>query len=729
MEQTDASEDTFRNVLNGMLAYQMPGGMEQWHLEAEFVPKFPLTFLDYHMDSNLALRYVKSLPNISQYLAAVAREAAVKFASKNFRHHPNDNYPAPSSARPSTFRDAETVFRNYYKCVGQTALMYASKFYFIPRDPTWHSLFFMERDDWDSENETFSVIVSEGFSVSRNSIGSLPPTHSLRVNLKGDSLAQLQDARTRYPYFAIWNFFTMSAPAKALLKKMRATSRLETKSRTVGYPLNLDQHEYPIDATTGIHAEISAFEADKYSLRSRASTRQESLSRPDSCPILRGSDLQATAAIDTAPSAAAKKKNAQHPPVVVAARPKRLGPYVPRHHDFLQYAWNRAVENDATYIVFHCGCYERIGVRHRASQTLYLSDLIYPVYGWDPAYGTLQLGLHLSIVQDVLERESTAKMCERRLRSSRKRTRGHDHDDDSTGNHIAKRQKTDDQVTYLKTGFASPTSSNINDELAVRDLALFILDYGPYRSTAPSSFLRTAPSCAPCSLDIKDEEFTAPTRQAKYFPTQYLSITISSAAVGHGAIGTVHRATAEVGLSSGERLKKTVIVKFASSPEHQERLTHEHQIYRHLAKARDVEGVVLVHGLFQDIETQLLALVMDDAGTTLRKREYARSGEGATVTTNTEEKRAFMKAIRSIHRTRVRHRDIRPDNVTVNDQGKVFFIDFDRAQIDVESRTTKSFDNEVKHMKRVLTGRTEDGDYSRYSDSEAEYVVEGEGSP
>jgi len=33
-------------------------------------------------------------------------------------------------------------------------------------------------------------------------------------------------------------------------------------------------------------------------------------------------------------------------------------------------AWGRAVLHDATFIIFNCGVYERIGVHHRASQTL-----------------------------------------------------------------------------------------------------------------------------------------------------------------------------------------------------------------------------------------------------------------------------------------------------------------------------------------------------------------------
>ena len=68
-------------------------------------------------------------------------------------------------------------------------------------------------------------------------------------------------------------------------------------------------------------------------------------------------------------------------------------------------AWARAVVNDATFIIFHCGDRERIGIRHRESQTLYLSDLIDTTTCNDPTYGEIQVGLHLAIIQDALQRQ------------------------------------------------------------------------------------------------------------------------------------------------------------------------------------------------------------------------------------------------------------------------------------------------------------------------------------
>jgi hypothetical protein len=59
-------------------------------------------------------------------------------------------------------------------------------------------------------------------------------------------------------------------------------------------------------------------------------------------------------------------------------------------------------------MILNCGRYERIGIRHRASQTLYLSGLIDPVNIQDLHYGKLHIGLHMAI---VLRRTRASRTC------------------------------------------------------------------------------------------------------------------------------------------------------------------------------------------------------------------------------------------------------------------------------------------------------------------------------
>jgi hypothetical protein len=68
--------------------------------------------------------------------------------------------------------------------------------------------------------------------------------------------------------------------------------------------------------------------------------------------------------------------------------------------------------DDTTFIVFHCGKYERIGVRHRETGTLFLSNLIDVHSCRDPRYSKIQAGLYFLITRDVMERARAFRKLE-----------------------------------------------------------------------------------------------------------------------------------------------------------------------------------------------------------------------------------------------------------------------------------------------------------------------------
>jgi hypothetical protein len=69
-------------------------------------------------------------------------------------------------------------------------------------------------------------------------------------------------------------------------------------------------------------------------------------------------------------------------------------------------------------IVFSCGSLERIAVRHRASRSLFVSDLIDVSHCTEPKYGALHLNLYMAIVQDARDRVMQAQ--EKRNRSKKR---------------------------------------------------------------------------------------------------------------------------------------------------------------------------------------------------------------------------------------------------------------------------------------------------------------------
>src|ERR1700733_12939891 len=66
-------------------------------------------------------------------------------------------------------------------------------------------------------------------------------------------------------------------------------------------------------------------------------------------------------------------------------------------------SWAQAVRTNSTILVLHSGNHEIIGIRHRKSQTLYISNVIEP-HAATPAYGKIHFGLYIAALWDVMDR-------------------------------------------------------------------------------------------------------------------------------------------------------------------------------------------------------------------------------------------------------------------------------------------------------------------------------------
>ena len=65
----------------------------------------------------------------------------------------------------------------------------------------------------------------------------------------------------------------------------------------------------------------------------------------------------------------------------------------------------------------HSGNHEIIGIRHRKTQTLYISHLIEPHSCSNPAYGKLQVGIYIAAVQETMERARQEEARDERARN------------------------------------------------------------------------------------------------------------------------------------------------------------------------------------------------------------------------------------------------------------------------------------------------------------------------
>ena len=55
-------------------------------------------------------------------------------------------------------------------------------------------------------------------------------------------------------------------------------------------------------------------------------------------------------------------------------------------------------------MVLHSGNHEIISIRHRDTQTLYISHVIEPYSCSDPAYGKFQVGVYIAAIQETMDR-------------------------------------------------------------------------------------------------------------------------------------------------------------------------------------------------------------------------------------------------------------------------------------------------------------------------------------
>ncbi|KDR66158.1 hypothetical protein GALMADRAFT_283987 [Galerina marginata CBS 339.88] len=615
-------------------------------------PRSPQMFYDRHIMPSLVLQNVVYLPSITQSLSKACDNAIQGFLHDGHKLSSN-GYVFSRNTRSKEFRDAHSVSFYYGEYIARICHAFASKVCLHPQCDTWKSVFkFTERPT----GQPFDFTTQSWLEVTTRRLdGSLSLHDDLQNCLPDATKTKILDLSRKFPRLATWHMFAMTDAAMSMFQTMKeGAAFIWQYSHTMG-AVSMSHKQPPPDAK-------HALSFLPLKAPTKAKPRQ---------PL---------------PPTKRSVKSKLVTPTKFAVKRNR---YRPDFRHFLQSAWANAAMYDSTYIILNCGRYERIGIRHRESQTLYLSGLIDTVNIQDPRYRKLHLGLHVAIVKDALERQERVNA----------RNVGQKH----SSEHLEEEETTD--FTQRKKNCQSKLHEphRISEELARRQLALVSLDYGAFRSYVPSSFSRVAPSCAPGL----SEEAGKHKMKAKYRCHEYISLTLKEP-LGRGAVGVVHPVMLELVLESGEIMTQDFTFKLAFSVEQMEKLYHEFQIYQQLSKQEDVEGIVTVHGLFKDQESRTLAMLMSDGGVSLRRREMERSGDAVQVVTTSEEKDSFLRALNSIHRAGIRHHDIRADNLLVNSDGQVFIIDFDCADNNVYD---DKIEQELICMNAVLEGRYQEKNY------------------
>ncbi|KDR71713.1 hypothetical protein GALMADRAFT_253434 [Galerina marginata CBS 339.88] len=616
-------------------------------------PQSPYTFYDRHLMPSLVLKKVIYTPSITHALSKACDTAIQDFVDDGHKFTSNGYTFGPETGFRS-LRDAHAVSAYYADHISRLCHRFAFRFCLQPECDTWQPAFwFMQR----TTGNQFDFMTESWLEMKVDSaIECLHLDEDLKNSLSDATKDKMLDLWKKFPRLATWHMFAMTDPALAMLQTVKQNITFEWEfPHTTG--LKTASYRHPPPDAPRSFSYISSRSSKRSNVR-QAHRDEKRVTR--------------TSKVIRPPKAAVKKSN-----------------YRPDFRHFLQRAWTKASTYDSTFIILNCGRYERIGIRHRASQTLYLSGVIDTINTRDPRYRKLHLGLHIAILKDAIERQ---ELSDSLLKKSGQKRSAEDLEEKEISD--SKRRKSNPPEL---------TDSKLSEELAKRKLAVVNLDYGAFCSTSPSSFFRVGPSCCPGLANPAPSHGRKDKTKSSYNQAEYFLLTLK-APRGEGAVGIVHPATLEMTLENGDVLTENLILKLAFSSKQAEGLQREFEMYRYLSEHGVVEGILTVHGLFQDPESSAMGMLMSDGGQSLRRREKERSGDTEQVTTSDEEREAFLRILNSLHDAYVWHHDIRAENLLINSDNKVFIIDFDRAELNPRD---DDIEQELVCMNDLLDGEYE----------------------
>ncbi|PPQ76535.1 hypothetical protein CVT24_010934, partial [Panaeolus cyanescens] len=580
----------------------------------------PLWFTDRHLAFDLALQNVVCIPAIALDLLENYEAAFLRLLQDNKSFPKSNDLPKYLEAQPlGGINGPSAFFASYKRQIGYHSTSFASKIHVHPNQPIWYSLFIIEEASrYHTYYDEVNLIVNPDSSM----FGDLHLPEVFAKGLDVSVLSKILSLRDTRETLAVFGFILPRPDSEGIFSKpeIEEPGVWTISSTQSARILPTRSAPKPIDATGKWWT--------KYGSQPLKNTR----TRPN-----------------VKPAQTRLKKTVWIPP----RKGTRTGEYQPNLSHFLQRAWCRAVENDATFIVLNDGVSEHIGIRHRASNTMFITEPIDPFKA--PRV----------VVDPGVEAGQTR---------SRKRRAA----DTSTATRASKRLKGE-------APSANSSSVDLYAEIASRDVLLVSsFDFGVFHSPAPSSFLRVRPSCHP---DFISKEFKPSKGNCKYPLTKCLNF-VAKEKLGRGAIGTVFRGNLELETEEGCIVDENVVLKIPLGTKPAAPIYTEYKRYQKLAKAGVTSGIVKVYGVFEDVETGTIAMMMQYGGVSLLRRERERIGkkklgdEVSTmqITLSQEEFEQLIDILKGINRAGILHNDLKPDNIVSDSSGRLFIIDFDSTR-------------------------------------------------
>jgi len=451
-----------KEELNDLLSFNPPALVQNPDFSL-FPSVSPVTFYDKHLDDHLALKRIRLMPSLSNSLSRTVDEVLKSLDDREISIPASIGGLMGREARTDHLRrlgpmnDARSIAEFYRDLTAKSCRSVASTLLLHPHANWWWSVF-----HWRLENDG-RPWWKERFATHEYALRLMAtPDHDFEpvsmLTLDEETAMELQQVAKRFPQLATWDIYTLSPDVERMLEDMERLALYgpfySEIPLTSGYKRFSSVHEIP-DATTApwtIPIE-SPCEADSANVdfatpvpagqmvapgdvfnssvdgvsRLRRSARLSKASTANKpIGIARGPNLK-VAKQGTSPTRGIDKgtlRSIIRPPSKTVKKTRKYDKtHFPLAQEFIQHvrdiliyaaiftlilelqtqAWSQSVRDDSTLVIFHCGNFERIGVRHRKSQTLYLSEII-DVPNCDPSYFKLHVGLYITAIRDCIDR-------------------------------------------------------------------------------------------------------------------------------------------------------------------------------------------------------------------------------------------------------------------------------------------------------------------------------------
>ncbi|KAG6878275.1 hypothetical protein C0993_009633 [Termitomyces sp. T159_Od127] len=652
----------------------------------------PLTFYDGHLDRRLALKRVEFATTLLVDLSKSVNTILKKILEDHIELPPVEAFPTPRQYKtyvdPVPAKDARAIGLRYRAIVSNFVCDLASTLALYPTAPTWSPAIQLavritsRHQQYYPLNEEFVLEFRKPYGLDNREELPMVPQSAWRT-LNAAEQARFREMSQRFPKTAVWQFYFVHKEAEDALKNLSRLFTMKTFPEITPLTLSEDRPTSDVPLVLSPDAISTAWGSPVTSWVSvTRSPRFDSVVQSHTLNILRRSTrptkfrskvykqnknpAKNVDEMKTLPSVSIAEENRRWPNVVIPAKKRDMAVL---DNDMavsiLQHAWTQAVEKDSSFLVLNCGTFERIAFRHRSSQTLFVSDLV------DVAR-YIRDRTHQVLLQEAGEKSIKSK-CKYAPRQ----------------NNLRPRTRRSVALEELQKSESIRNFKAVCDNLASRKLALLRIQHGPYNSTAPSSFLRV------------NETKTA--HKLEYEPHEYFRITIFSE-LAYGTTGDTHMARIELlGPDRKPLSLSNVVIKLAFGEIQKKRLRHEFHVYDHLMSTGS-RGIPYVFGLFEDVETETLALIMENVGLSVWDCRLPNQSKRLQNTLSESEKSGFLDALKSIHSAGVRHRDLRVENLTISHEGHPYIIDFDRAALNASEDARV---REQKNLMALLNGQYE----------------------